>query len=200
MPEPFLLSLSERTYVQDDVIHAKLRFLLQSSQGLRVLVAQVSIQSKSGTEPGAVIQSSEHEHVTPALVTPTVVHCSHTERNMLTEKHLWKTIWWQSLTIQSSRFEACESDSVDEHLPLLCSRVHKQSGLTFGAHRKEPTPEKSILHPAFCLIKGGPCYHHRTWHPCQESHTESHPIKKESLVECLPQMVLKLFSEQFCGQ
>lgn len=88
MAEPFLLSLSERTYVQDDVIHAKLRFLLQSSQGLRVLVAQVSIQSKSGTEPGAVIQSSEHEHVTPALVTPTVVHCSHTERNMLTEKHL----------------------------------------------------------------------------------------------------------------
>lgn len=65
--------------MQDDVIHAQLRFLLQSSQGLRVLVAQVSIQSKPGTEPGAVVQGSEHEHVTPALVTPTVVRCHHTE-------------------------------------------------------------------------------------------------------------------------
>lgn len=71
--------MSERTNVQDDVIHAQLRFLLQPSQGLRVLVAQVSIQSEPGTEPGAVVQGSEHEHITPALVTPTVVHCHHTE-------------------------------------------------------------------------------------------------------------------------
>lgn len=70
---------SERTYVQDDVIHAQLRFLLQSSQGLRVLVAQVSVQSNPGTEPGAVVQGSEHEHITPSLVTPTVVHCHHTQ-------------------------------------------------------------------------------------------------------------------------
>lgn len=87
LPELLLLFQSKRTYVQDDVIHAKLRFLLQSSQGLRVLITQVSIQSKPGSEPGAVIQSSEHEHVTPALITPTVVHWHHTEANMLTEKH-----------------------------------------------------------------------------------------------------------------
>lgn len=70
---------AERTYVQDDVVHAELCFLLQTGQGLRVLVAQVSIQSKPGTEPGAVVQSSERERVTPALITPTVVNCHHTE-------------------------------------------------------------------------------------------------------------------------
>lgn len=69
------ISLSvELTYVQDDVIHAKLCLLLQSSQRLRVLIAHVTVQSKPGTEAGAVIQSSEGEHIAPALITPTVVH------------------------------------------------------------------------------------------------------------------------------
>lgn len=63
----------ELTYVQDDIIHAKLRLLLQPSQRLRVLVAQVSVQSKPGTETSAVIQGSEEEHIAPAHITPTVV-------------------------------------------------------------------------------------------------------------------------------
>lgn len=61
------------TDVQDGIVHAELRILLQSSQRLRVLVAQVPVQSKSGTEACAVVQRSEGEHVAPALVTPTVV-------------------------------------------------------------------------------------------------------------------------------
>lgn len=61
------------TYVQDHIVHAKLRLLLQPSQRLRVLIAQVSIQSKPGTETSAVIQSSEGEHIAPALITPAVV-------------------------------------------------------------------------------------------------------------------------------
>lgn len=63
----------EFTYMQDDIIHAKLCLLLQSSQRLGVLIAQVTIQSKPGAETRAVIQSSEGEHVAPALITPTVV-------------------------------------------------------------------------------------------------------------------------------
>lgn len=61
------------TYMQDDVIHANLSVLLQSSERLRVLVAQIPIESKSGTKTGAVIQSSEGEHVTPAFIAATVV-------------------------------------------------------------------------------------------------------------------------------
>ena len=64
---------AELTYVQDDIIHAKLRLLLQPSQRLWVLVAQVSVQSNPGTETGAVVQGSEEEHIAPAHVTPTVV-------------------------------------------------------------------------------------------------------------------------------
>lgn len=68
------ISSCERfTYVQDDIIHAKLCLLLQSSQRLRVLIAQVTVQSKPGTKTRAVIQSSEVEQVAPALTTPTVV-------------------------------------------------------------------------------------------------------------------------------
>lgn len=70
----FYISSCERfTYVQDDIIHAKLGLLLQSSQRLRVLIAQVTIQSKPGTKTRAVIQSSEVEQVAPAFITPTVV-------------------------------------------------------------------------------------------------------------------------------
>ena len=72
------------------------------------------------------------------------------------------------LTIRSSRFEACESNSVDKHLPLLLSRVHKQSGVTLGAHLKEPTPQKAVLHFALRLIEGGPGHDHGTWHSCVE--------------------------------
>lgn len=161
-----------RTYVQDGVVHAELRFLLQAGQGLRVLVAQVSVQSKPGTEPGAVIQSSEHERVTPALITPTVVNCHHTEGCWHRGALLTNGSDAASLTVRSSRSEARQSHPVDEHLPLLHSRVHKQSPLTFGAHLKKPAPQKSILHNALCLIKGGPCHRHRTRHPCQESHTQ----------------------------
>lgn len=59
--------------MQDDVVHAELRLLLQPSQRLRVLVAQVAVQSELGAEAGAVVQSGEEEDVAPALVTPTVV-------------------------------------------------------------------------------------------------------------------------------
>ena len=62
------------TYVQDDIVHAELRLLLQPSQRLRVLIAQVTIQSKPGAEASAVIQSSEEEHIAPALIAPTVVN------------------------------------------------------------------------------------------------------------------------------
>lgn len=61
------------TYVQDDVVHAELRLLLQSSQGLRVLVAQVAVQGELGAEARAVVQSGEEEDVAPALVAPAVV-------------------------------------------------------------------------------------------------------------------------------
>lgn len=61
------------TYVQDDVVHAELRLLLQPSQRLRVLVAQVAIQRKLGAEAGAVVESGEEEDVAPALVAATVV-------------------------------------------------------------------------------------------------------------------------------
>lgn len=71
-------------------------------------------------------------------------------------------------TVSSSRFEACEGDSVDEHLSLLHPRVHEQSGVPFGAHPKDMTPKRAVLHPALCLIKGGPSHHHRTWHPFEE--------------------------------
>lgn len=60
--------------MQDDIVHAELRLLLQASQRLRVLVAQVTVQSKPGAEAGAVVQSGEGEHVAPAVVTATVVH------------------------------------------------------------------------------------------------------------------------------
>lgn len=63
----------EVTYVQDDIVHAELRLLLQSSQRLRVLVAQVAIKSEPGAETSAVIQSGEEEHVAPAFITATVV-------------------------------------------------------------------------------------------------------------------------------
>lgn len=59
--------------MQDDVIHAELRLLLQSSQRLRVLVAQVAVQRELGAETRAVVQSGEEEDVAPALVTATVV-------------------------------------------------------------------------------------------------------------------------------
>lgn len=59
--------------MQDDVVHAELRLLLQPSQRLRVLVAQVAIQGKLGAEAGAVVESGEEEDVAPALVAATVV-------------------------------------------------------------------------------------------------------------------------------
>lgn len=72
-------------------------------------------------------------------------------------------------TVSSSRFEACEADSVDEHLSLLHPRVHEQSGVPFGALLKDMTPKRAVLHLALCLIKGGPSHHHRTWHPFEET-------------------------------
>lgn len=71
------------TYVQDDVVHAELRLLLQASQRLRVLVAQVAVQSEPGAEAGAVVQSCEEEHVAPALVAPAVVGCGSTHGESL---------------------------------------------------------------------------------------------------------------------
>lgn len=63
----------ELTYVQDGIVHAKLCLLLQASQRLRVLVAQVPVESEPGAETSAVVQSSEGEHVTPAHIAPAVV-------------------------------------------------------------------------------------------------------------------------------
>lgn len=85
-------------------------------------------------------------------------------RNTSDKAKVWKIKAPQ--TISRTRFEAIESDSVDEHLPLFHARVHKQCGVTFAAHLKQPTPQKAILHLAFCLIEGGPGHHHRTWHVC----------------------------------
>ncbi len=79
----------ELTYVQDSIIHAKLCLLLQSSQRLRVLIAQVTVQSKPGTETCAVIQSSEGEHVAPAIVTPTVVDCNYIGEEELFNMFIW---------------------------------------------------------------------------------------------------------------
>lgn len=59
--------------MQDGIIHAELRLLLQASQRLRVLVAQVAVQGELGAETGAVVQSGEEEDIAPALVAPTVV-------------------------------------------------------------------------------------------------------------------------------
>lgn len=68
-----MFNVASFTYVQDDVVHAELGLLLQSSQRLRVLVAQVAIQGELGAESRAVVQSGEEEDVAPALVTATVV-------------------------------------------------------------------------------------------------------------------------------
>lgn len=67
-------------------------------------------------------------------------------------------------TIRSSRFEACECDPVDEQLPLFPSRVNKKSHAASGAHLKEPSPQKAVLHLALCLIEGCPGHYHRAWH------------------------------------
>lgn len=72
-PPPVKMMAEILTNMQDDVIHSHLSVLLQSRERLRVLVAQIPIESKSGTKTRAVIQSSEGEHVTPALITATVV-------------------------------------------------------------------------------------------------------------------------------
>lgn len=61
------------TYVQDDIVHAKLSLFLQSSQRLGVLIAQITIEGKPGTETGAAVQSSEGEDFAPAFITATMV-------------------------------------------------------------------------------------------------------------------------------
>ena len=90
---------AELTYVQDDIIHAKLRLLLQPSQRLWVLVAQVSVQSNPGTETGAVVQGSEEEHIAPAHVTPTVVRWNHIEEKL---RLRGETIWQSGTNTKSS--------------------------------------------------------------------------------------------------
>lgn len=76
-------------------------------------------------------------------------------------------------TISHGRFEVCKCHSVDVYLPLLLSRVHKQSGAAIGSHLKEPTIEQPVLHPALCLIEGGPGHHHGTWHSCEAQSMET---------------------------
>lgn len=60
--------------MQNDVVHAHLRLLLQSTQRLRVFVAHVAVQSEPGAETHAVIQRREVEDVAPAGVTAAVIH------------------------------------------------------------------------------------------------------------------------------
>lgn len=62
------------TYMKDDIVHAQLGLLLQSSQRLRVLVAQVAVEGKPRTKTDTVIQGREGEHVAPACIAAAVVH------------------------------------------------------------------------------------------------------------------------------
>lgn len=69
-------------------------------------------------------------------------------------------------TVGSSRLEAGQSDSVDEHAPLLRSRVDKQSGVALGGQLEALAAEEAVLHSAVRLAEGGPCDQHRTRHSC----------------------------------
>lgn len=75
-------------------------------------------------------------------------------------------------TIGSSRTETSESDSVDEHLPLLLPRVHKQSGFALGIHLKALAAQEAVLHSAVRLTGGGPRHRHRTRHPCEAENNQ----------------------------
>lgn len=76
-------------------------------------------------------------------------------------------------TVGSSRMEAGQSDSVDEHAPLLLSRVHKQSGVALNVHLEALAAEEAVLHLAVRLAEGGPCHHHRTRHSCEAENNRS---------------------------
>lgn len=76
-------------------------------------------------------------------------------------------------TVGSSRLEAGQSDSVDEHVPLLLSRVHKQRGVALSDHLKALAAEEAVLHSAVRLAEGGPCHHHRTRHSCEADNSPS---------------------------
>lgn len=75
-------------------------------------------------------------------------------------------------TVGSGRTEACESDSVDEHLPLLLPWVHKQSGFALGIHLKQLAAQEAVLHSGVRLTEGGPCHQHRTRHPYEAENNQ----------------------------